>query len=72
MNLTQFYINTIQFDKLTTIEDTKCNRLAVAMASSNKSRKNIRIQVPQILAIEKISAISLKKYGKRKENRKKG
>ena len=62
----------IYLDELITFEHTRCKPLAVAMAVS-KERKILSFAVSSMPAIgKKLKEISLKKYGKRANDRKKG
>ena len=65
-------INTIQFDELQTTEHTKCKPLSVAMAVSDDGRKILAYRVSSMPATGHLAAISRKKYGPRRDDRKQG
>ena len=59
----------IQFDDLETHEHTKCKPLSVALAVEAKSRKILGFQVSRMPAKGRLSKISLKRYGRRRDER---
>ena len=65
-------IAAIQFDELQTIELTKCKPLSVAMAVSEDGRKILGFEVSSMPATGHLATISRKKYGIRRDDRKKG
>ena len=60
-----------QFDDVETAEHTKCKPLSITIAVEEKTRFIIGFKVSQIAAKGKLAKISVKKYGKRKSNRRK-
>jgi hypothetical protein len=62
----------IQFDDLETHEHTKCKPLSVALAVEAKTRKILGFQVSRMPAKGRLSKISLKKYGPRRDERARG
>ena len=65
-------LQAIEFDDLETSEHTKCKPLSVSLAVEPKSRKILGFQVSQMPAKGRLSKISVRKYGFRKDERKKG
>lgn len=59
----------IEFDDLETFEHTKCKPVAVSLAVEYKSRWVLGFQVAQMPAKGLLVAKSLKRYGKRKDER---
>jgi hypothetical protein len=59
----------VQFDEMKTSEHTKCKPLSIALAVGQKSRKILGIEVSQIPADGPLAKISVKKYGKRLDER---
>lgn len=62
----------VEFDDLETFEHTKCKPLSVTLAVEYKSRRILGFAVSQMPAKGMLSAISLKKYGYRKDHRSEG
>jgi len=62
-------ITELQFDDLETSEHTKCKPISVALAVEPKNRKIIDFQVSRMPAKGHLAAISLRKYGPRKDDR---
>lgn len=65
-------VNSFQFDDLQTIEHTKCKPVSVTMAVETQSRKILGFEVSRMPATGHLAAISKKKYGFRKDERRKG
>ena len=62
-------LTAIQFDDLETSEHTKCKPLSVTLAVDPGTRKILQFQVSQMPAKGHLAKISLKKYGKRPDER---
>mgnify|MGYP003330401068 CR=1 FL=1 len=65
-------IQHVQFDELQTIEHTKCKPLSVAVAVSECNRKILGVSVSCMPATGHLAKIARKKYGKRRDERRKG
>lgn len=65
-------LKSIQFDELETSEHTKCKPLSVALAVEPKTRKMLGFQVSSMPANGLLAAISRKKYGPRRDDRRQG
>lgn len=59
---------TIYFDEMETIEHTKCKPLSIALIVSNQY-EILEAQVARMPAKGRLSALSINKYGKRKDDR---
>jgi hypothetical protein len=59
----------MQFDDVITFEHTKCKPLSIIMAIGAPERFILGLDVASMPANGKLAAISLKKYGKRKDER---
>ena len=64
-------VESFEFDDLETFEHTKCKPISVTMAVESKTRWVIGSRVSNMSAKGKLSKLALKKYGKRKDTRKK-
>ena len=62
----------IQFDDLETSEHTKCKPLSVTLAVDPRARKILKFEVSSMPAKGHLSQISLRKYGRRKDERPEG
>lgn len=60
---------TVEFDDLETFEHTKCKPVSVSLAVEHKSRWILGYEVAQMPAKGLLVAKSLKRYGKRKDER---
>ena len=65
-------LDAIQFDELQTIEHTKCKPLSVAVVVAKKERKILGFKISKMPATGPLAKVSLKKYGKRPDQRKQG
>jgi transposase-like protein len=68
-NLKSDKIVEMQFDDVITFEHTKCKPLSIIMAIGAPERFILGLDVASMPANGKLAAISLKKYGKRKDER---
>lgn len=59
----------VQFDDQETFEHTKCKPLSITLAVDSRSRRILGFEVSQMPAKGHLVKISLKKYGKRKDER---
>lgn len=71
-NLKKEKANEIQFDDMETFEHTKCKPLSITLAVEKRTRRILSFEVSQMQASGKLARIALKKYGPRKDTRKKG
>ena len=62
-------VTTAVFDEMETFEHSKCKPLSIAVAVEEGSRRLIAAKVAQMPAKGRLAAISLKKYGYRKDHR---
>ena len=62
----------VEFDDLETFEHTKCKPLSVALAVEPNTRKILGFRVSRMPANGRLSKISLRKYGPRKDERRRG
>ncbi len=69
LNLKQVRSSTIQFDDVETFEHTKCKPLSITMAVEEESRRILALEVSRMPAKGLLAKISVKKYGKRKDER---
>ena len=60
---------TIVFDEMETFEHTKCKPLSIAVAVEEGSRRIIAMEVARMPAKGRLSAISRKRYGHRRDDR---
>ncbi len=65
-------ITSFQFDDIITIEHTKCKPLSITFAVTSKKRQILGFDVSSMPATGHLCKISLKKYGKRKDERRQG
>ena len=65
-------LEAIQFDEMETHEHTKLKPLSIALAVSARTRKILGVQVSQMPARGPLAKTSVKKYGKRKDQRVEG
>lgn len=63
-------VETMEFDDMETFEHTKCKPLSITLAVEFKTRRILGFEVSQIPARGKLAAISRKKYGFRRDERK--
>ena len=68
-NLNQPKCIDIQFDDLETFEHSKCKPLSITLAVESKTRRILGFEVSKMPAKGKLAAISVKKYGFRKDHR---
>jgi hypothetical protein len=61
----------VQFDEMESFEHTKCKPLSIAMGVSAHSRFILSVKVARMPCKGRLAKISLKKYGKRPEERRK-
>lgn len=59
----------VQFDELETHEHTKCKPLSVAVAVEKGTRRILGLRISTMPAKGRLAAISLRKYGNRKDTR---
>jgi hypothetical protein len=59
----------VEFDDLITFEHTKCKPLAVTLMVEHRSRRILGFEVAKIAASGHLAKFSLKKYGKRPDQR---
>ena len=64
-------VNIMEFDDLETFEHSKCKPLSVTLAVEHSSRRILGFRVSSMPAKGKLSAIARKRYGRRKDDRKK-
>jgi hypothetical protein len=62
----------VVFDEMETFEHTKCKPLSLALAVEEKSRRILSIHTSQMPAKGRLAAISRKKYGYRRDERRAG
>jgi transposase-like protein len=69
LNLLEPKCKTIEFDDLETAEHTKLKPLSVSLAVESQSRRILGFMVSQMPAKGHTAALSIKKYGRRKDQR---
>ena len=62
-------VKEMEFDDLETFEHTKCKPLSVTLAVEKKTRRILGFEVSRMPAKGRLAAISIKKYGPRKDGR---
>lgn len=60
----------VQFDDMITFQHTKLKPVAISLIVEDKTRKILDFEVSSMAANGKLAALSVKKYGKRKDERK--
>ena len=71
LNKTLPPVGVLEFDDLETFEHTKCKPLAVSVGVEFKTRRIVDLGVASMPAKGRLAKIALKKYGPRKDGRKK-
>lgn len=69
-NQRQDKVKTLEFDDLETFEHSKCKPLSVTLAVEHQTRRILGFRVSEMPAKGKLSALSRKRYGPRKDFRK--
>jgi transposase-like protein len=64
-------VETVVFDEMETFEHTKCKPLSIVVAVDEKTRRVISVKVASMPAKGHLAAISRRKYGPRKDDRRK-
>lgn len=70
-NLLYEKVRVVEFDDLETFEHSKCKPLSVTLAVQSQTRRILGFQVSSMPAKGKLAARALKKYGPRKDGRRK-
>jgi len=71
-NLLHEKVRVVEFDDLETFEHSKCKPLSITLAVQSQTRRILGLQVSSMPAKGKLAKKALKKYGPRKDDRKKG